>query len=103
MFQSKRNIISIILKQRQQWFVINVIIRRVFRMNKHCERWTFKIIDEMDSTFSALTIREKLIEKHGTKYTVSSTSIGQFLRRHCDVIGKKKDRFIYKKRERNEN
>ena len=72
-------------------------------MNKHCQRWTFKIIDGMDSAFSALTIREILVDRHGTNYIVSSTSIGQFLGRHCDVIGKRNDRLIYKRREKNEN
>jgi hypothetical protein len=72
-------------------------------MNKICTRWAKKIIAEIDGPFTAMTIREKLIEKHGTNYVASNISIGQFLARNCIVIGKRNERLTYKKREKNEN
>tara|TARA_R100001369_G_scaffold89313_1_gene126815 strand:- start:370 stop:588 length:219 start_codon:yes stop_codon:yes gene_type:complete len=67
-------------------------------MNKHCIRWADEIIKEMDGTFSAKTIKDKLIEKHGTKYVVNTISIGQYLTRTCIIIGKRHDRLVYKRR-----
>ena len=68
-------------------------------MNKICKKWTEKIIEEIDGSFTAMTIREKLIEKHGTNYVASNTSIGQFLARTCVVMYETNGRLTYKKRE----
>ena len=66
-------------------------------MNKHCIRWANEIIKDIDGTFSAKTIKDKLIEKHGTKYVVSTISIGVFLSRNYKIMGKRNDRLIYAK------
>tara|TARA_R110002012_G_scaffold297822_1_gene495915 strand:- start:143 stop:451 length:309 start_codon:yes stop_codon:yes gene_type:complete len=98
MFQSKRNIISILLKQRQQWFVINVIIRRVFRMNKHSERWVLQIIKDIDEPFTSQNVKSALLDKHGTAYIPTTHGLGQFLGKVCIVVGKHNGSFLYKVR-----
>ena len=67
-------------------------------MNKHCIRWANEIIKGIDGTFSARTIKDKLIKKHGTKYVVSTISIGVFLSRNYKIMGKRNDRLIYAKK-----
>ena len=68
-------------------------------MNIICTRWTKEIIKDIEGTFTAQMIREKLVEKHGTNYVANNISIGQFLSAHCIVVGKRNDRLTYKKRE----
>ncbi len=66
-------------------------------MNKRCQVWTDKIIAEMKEPFTALTIREKLVERYKSNYIESNTSIGQYLSRHCVLIGVSDSRHVYRK------
>ena len=68
-------------------------------MNIICTRWTKEIIKDIKGPFTAMMIREKLVEKHGTNYVANNTSIGQFLSKYCIVVGKINDRLSYKKRD----
>tara|TARA_R110000796_G_scaffold130356_2_gene245958 strand:+ start:4460 stop:4678 length:219 start_codon:yes stop_codon:yes gene_type:complete len=67
-------------------------------MNVICTRWTKEIIKDMDGTFSAQMIKEKLVEKHGTNYIGNTVSIAQYLTKNCIVVGKQNDRLMYKRR-----
>jgi hypothetical protein len=66
-------------------------------MNKRCQVWTDKIISEMKEPFTALTIREKLVERHKPNYIESNTSIGQYLAKNCVLIGVMDSRNVYRK------
>jgi hypothetical protein len=65
-------------------------------VNQHSQRRIKELIYELEEPFTAQNVKTALIEKHGTAYTPSNISLGQFLNRICIRIGKHRGRFLYK-------
>ena len=69
-------------------------------MNKIFTRWVIKELPSMPETFTAEQLKHRIVEKHGTTYAEVTTSIGQWLTRHCIVVGKSNGVQLYKRREK---
>ena len=67
-------------------------------MNNHNKKWIKKIIVELEEPFTAQNVKAAMIENHGTAFTPSNISLGQFLNRICVVVGKHRGSLLYKVR-----
>ena len=69
-------------------------------MKQRCKKWIINLIEFWDEPFTAVHVRERLVDKHGTNCVPCSVSIANFLKRNCDVIGMHDGRNLYSRRKR---
>ena len=69
-------------------------------MKQRCTKWALDIIQFWDEPFTAVNLREKLVDKHGTTCVPCSSSIANFLKRNCDIVGTYQNRNLYRRRKK---
>ena len=53
---------------------------------KIVERRILSVLPEMEEHFTALQVREALVNKYGTNYIGNAITIGSLLKRHCKKV-----------------
>ena len=69
--------------------------------NKRYMEWARNMIELWDEPFTAIYLRERLVDKPGTTCIPCASAIASFLKRNCNVVGKHDGRYLYRRRNTN--